>query len=277
MISTTQFLNTNMSKSNDFNLALQALEAANKINSIQVWVPSLGRNVEFTPITTGQQKAIIRSLVDNPVYQTNFILALYDIIKSNQRDATLDIDKLLISDKIAIAIQLRQNSVGDTVTVKVENRELKVWLTKVSFDKPTDEILATEVTDSGFTIKCTLPTISREAQLEKELRSKLTSSELSSYEDVRNVLADAYIGELAKHITCVKVGETEINVGVLNFSDAYNVIERLPATAVRGVVTYMENVQKYLATLRMFPALVDPSANAETVEITVDAAFFATK
>jgi hypothetical protein len=163
--------------------------------------------------------------------------------------------------------------VGDIVVIKENGKESTVVLPKIEYPKPADELLTATVKDLTYTITCAMPTISREAQLEKELRSKLTSSELNSYEDVRNVLADAYIGELAKHITHVSVGGTEIDVGTLGFANAYSVIERLPATAIKGVVTYMESIQKYLSTLRTFT----DNTTSERVEVTVDAAFFATK
>lgn len=270
----------------DFNSALKALEAANQNVGIPIWIPSLERTVQFGVITTGQQKNLIRALVDNPVYQTNYITAIYDIIKTNCRDVTVDIGSLPISDKVAIVIQLRQNSVGNDVIVHEETKEITVKLPDTKFPKAVDSLYTTSITAEEFNIDCRMPTIAREAQLEQENRSKIANSDIKSYDDVRNVLANAYIGELVKHIDTISFGTSKIYVGNLNFSDAYAVIEKIPSSVLRSVITYMESIQKYLVALKTFKgldtttmALKDIPSTTETVdtEITLDAAFFTSK
>lgn len=260
----------------NINELLTALKAVSKETGYQIWIPSLSKEVKFSDISTGQQKELIRALVDNPVYRTNFILSFFQILKDNCQDQTVDIGNLNILDKFAIAVQLRSLAFGDKVKVEVNDEPVMVDIKGDYKQKFTilDFPFSPIYDASGVSVQVTVPTIAREAQLEKELRTNLAKGSVESYEDVRNILADAYIGELAKYICKVNIGEQTINLDQLDFKSAYKVVEALPVALVKQVVGYLELTQQIIGKWATFPTVVDPT---NTVEITVDAAFFAGK
>lgn len=260
---------------------LSALKDINLTTGFNIWVPSLGRTVKFSDITTGQQKEMIRALVDNPVYRTNFIVALYNIIKNNCQD-TVNVDSFNLFDKFAIAVQLRQNAIGQNVKVEATDKTIQtVELNSVPAEEKfvVDPELLKEVTIShaGIELILKVPSIAREVQLENELRSKLSSSNIESYEDIRNVLADAYIGELAKYTHSIKIGEKVLGVGNLGFKQVYSIVETLPTQLVKQAINFLEDVQRALTSMATYKVLNFGLISDQHVEITLDAAFFAGK
>lgn len=262
------------------NELLKAIQEVNKNAGYSIWIPSLKKDVRFSDITTGQQKEMIRALVDNPVYRTNFIMAMYEIIKSNCQE-DIDINKLSIFDKIAIAIQLRRHSSGNLVKVEVDNVietvDLSAYDPKEKFTVNPELLKGKELEQNGIKVSLQIPTIYCEVQLETQLRAKLTKSNIESYDDVRNVLADAYVGELAKYITNVVVNGQGFMFDSTNFSNAYKVVEVLPTTLVRQAISYMEDVQRELTRFTTFSVVNIGLKTEQTVELSLDAAFFAGK
>jgi hypothetical protein len=260
---------------------LDAIDAANKQVGYDIWIPSLNKNIQFSGITTGQQKQMIRALVDNPIYRTNFIIAMYDIIKNNCIDKSVNVNDLFIDDKIAIALQLRNSSVGNIVKVQDGDVNYTVDLNNIDykskFTHSSDLFNQHEFKTDKFSVICQAPTILREVQLEKEVRIKLDSSKMETYEDVRNVLSDAYIGELAKHLSAVQVVDHGgINLTNVDFKTIYSVVEKLPTQLIKDVITYMEQIQQYVVSLTTIKGK-DDSGTEIDVEITIDAAFFTGK
>lgn len=261
----------------NINELLTALQAVSKESGYQIWIPSLKREVKFSDISTGQQKEMIRALVDNPVYRTNFILALHKILKDNCQDQ-IDIDTLTILDKVAIAVQIRAKSIGTKVKVETDAGQVTVDIADdyaKRFTFTTDPI-SNNFDFGDIQLSVREPTIGREVQLERELRSNLVKSTIENYDDVRNMLADAYVGELAKYITYVAVGDNKTDVTTLDFKQAYKVVEGLPATLVRKAIGYLEATQQVIATWLTFP-VIDKDSDLKEAEITIDATFFAGK
>lgn len=265
-------------KNNSVTELLAAINAANKQTGFDIWIPSLKKNVKFGDITTGQQKEMIRALVDNPVYRTNFILAFAELVLQNCQE-TIDIAGLSIFDKTAIVIQLRQKSTGNIVTIDTDGGKFKVDLSQVDpvtkFAVPDTFTKPVEVKHGVFSLTLTVPSINREARLEKELRSKLGKTVIESYDDVRNVIADAYIGEIAKYTTKLVVDTRHQELSQLSFKQVYEIVESLPAPLVRQAVAYLEQVQAELVKMTTFNGVGD-QGNLD-VQITLDAAFFAGK
>jgi hypothetical protein len=260
---------------------LDAIDTANKQVGYDIWIPSLNKNIQFSGITTGQQKQMIRALVDNPIYRTNFIIAMYDIIKNNCIDKSVDVCNLFIDDKIAIALQLRKFSIGNIV--KVQDADINYVVDLNSVDYKTKFVHSSDLFDEHtfktdkFSVVCKAPTILRELQLEKEVRTKLDSSKMETYEDVRNVLSDAYIGELAKHLSSLQViDHGEIELANADFKTVYSVVEKLPAQLVKDIIAYMEQLQQYVVSLTTVKGKDNNNTEVD-VEITIDAAFFTGK
>lgn len=257
---------------------LAALELANQTNGYDIWIPSLKRRVKFSEITTGQQKQLIRAVVDNPVYHTNFIIAIYEILMANCQDKTIDIGSLFVSDKLAIIIQLRIKSNGAVFNVDGVDVDLSSLDIESHFAHDAALFAESTVKVGPVTIQCVPPTIKTEYKLEKEMRAQIDNANIKSYEDIRNVVAEAYIGELAKHIKMVSIsydvhGDAKTwNSPASIFKELYTVVEALPASVARELAKYVESIQAHITKITTFK-----NVEGKEVELPIDAALFSVK
>lgn len=91
------------------------LKRINEINSKKIkpiYIPSLEREVGFKPLIIKHQKSILESSVDNMLFNSEFKVQSYNIIKEL---ATEDVIHLInVIDRDVILFQLRYHSIGNT-------------------------------------------------------------------------------------------------------------------------------------------------------------------
>lgn len=266
--------------SNNFNDILSVLDTINKEVSVLVYVPSLKREVKFKNISTGQQKNILKAAVDNPVFQTRFVIAYYNLVQENCLEK--DVVPLLTTiDSAAIALQLRVATSGANYILTQNNRKFAVNLQDViikikntSFDLAVDS-----VTETPFTVQVGLPLFIEQYNLEKQLREKTVNDQQVLNTQLTDTLGDAFVGEVSKFIKNINIfynnQEQQIDFTTLPFAKRHALLEKLPSTVVKGVMKYMEKyvtLQKDLLTV----AGIDTETNEvnDDLTITVDSALF---
>lgn len=269
---------------------LNLIDRVNEVFSYEVWVPSLKRNVMFREINTNQQKRLIKAIIDSPVYNTEFIFALRQIIKENCAEKEIDTDKLSILDKLMIAMKMRSVSVGDVLELKIPIGEGKeplrrgVSLTKLLDDlKNNVNIPVVEVfTDENnvYELKCSIPTILNEYKLEHELRENSESREIKDYDELRQSIGSVFVGEIAKYVNELSIAEkdkkTKIDLDNLSFKNRIALLEKLPEKVTKNVVKYIEKVKKELDKVTLVKVNIgtedEPQIKEETFAI--DGSFF---
>ena len=90
---------------------LKKLEKINK-DAIKIYVPSIKKSIETTPLTLKQQKDLISSALDGLRGALNFNKTLNDIIIKNTGNKDLK-----IYDKFPFIINLRRQSLGNKVKI----------------------------------------------------------------------------------------------------------------------------------------------------------------
>ena len=218
-------------------------------------IPSLKKDVPFNEINTSQQKRLVKSVLDSPVYNTEFIYTFREILKENCQDPSVDIDNLTIIDKLVLALGLRMKSVGDKIEVDVqtkngENVSAGLEIPKIlqmALDNLTD-IAPKTIEDPFFIIECSVPTIGIEYKLEKELRNKITNIEIEDMEELRKTVGDAFIGEVVKYISKITVKLPDGNIPVdwnkFNFTERIKVVETFKTGLLKSVLDYINTVRR---------------------------------
>lgn len=90
------------------------LSRLDKINSKKlksVYVPSLEKHVDFKPFTIKHQKQLLESSIDNVLFNIQFKLASYEIIKELSTENIVDLINII--DRDVIFFQLRYHSIGE--------------------------------------------------------------------------------------------------------------------------------------------------------------------
>lgn len=253
----------------------------------EVYIPSLRRNVMFKELNTSQQKRLIKSLVDSPIYNTQFNFAIYNIIKENCAES-IDINQLTLLDKLFICIVMRSYSIGDALELSIthDGQELRrgISLAKIieNIKPQLINIESKTFTDEKgvLSINCNIPTIETEYKLETELREKMEKANIENMEALRETIGNAFIIELAKYCTdlSIKNGSqvVDIHLNNLTFENRMTLLERLPIKLVEKVINRISEIKAELdkVTLIRFDDLKDDKGSPIEKRLTIDGDFF---
>lgn len=275
----------------DFNSFINALDQVNKDKySFHIFIPSLQRDVPFLQITTSQQKTIIKSIIDSQVYNTEFIFAVYNIIKTNCIDKSIDVNTLTLLDKICIIMNLRCKSISNKYQMQVDKDGIEG-----TFEIDLDELVERckqlpnfpnkTLTHENYILNLRPPTIGMEYKIERDIRSKSGKSkdqEVTTPEQLREVVGEAFITELIKYVQQVEVVTEESNMKIdfdnLSCKDAQKVLERLPVKTIEHVLKYAEGFNTLSSNILKIQVPAIDSETKETIfqdqEIPVNGNFF---
>lgn len=254
---------------------LQLLKALDQTNSFEVFLPSLQRSVPFKQLNTEQLKRILKTVIDSPIHNTEFVTTFNSIIKDNILDKSVNVDNLNIFDKTLILIKTRIESISSEYTFNLNDEEknqledFKINLGSIydSFVRTTPGYSAETIKSGECELLVTLPTLQIENKIEKELY-KNVKLEITTPEELRNTIGETFINELTKYIASIKINEALIDLNQHNFKTRIKLVEQLPTTCINGVLKYIENYKTFLKPL------ITHSKNGIEKDIPQDATLF---
>lgn len=265
--------------SNSFNDIITVLDAINKENTVSVYLPSLKKEVPFKNFTTGQQKLFLKSAIDNPVFQTRFILATHALVTENCIDKQI-LPKLTVFDSVAILLQLRVKTYGEYFETTVDGQDYKVNLDDIIQKiKGIDVPAADTITDAPFSIDVGVPTLFDQFALEKQLREKTLTDDQLLNANINDTLGEAFIGEISKYIKEIRItvnGEEQVlNYSGLNFTKKHQVLEKIPSTVVKKIITYVEKVTSLQKEITVVHGIKTIDGVGKDIELPINSALFA--
>lgn len=265
----------------NFNDIVSILDSLNQENTLSFYLPSLKREVKFRGINTGQQKTLLKASVDNPVFQTRFVISVYNIIVENCQEKEI-LNSLTIIDVLAILLQYRVNLYGNKFIVKSEDKNYSVNLQSSIDTLKSVELPPSEKFESnGVTIQVGMPTLNEQYQLEKQIREKtLSDKDLINPNNINigDTIGDAFIGEVSKYIkdiTIEKDGKTHnLNYKDLSFIKKFAVLEKIPTTTVKQILSYIVKVTTLQKQITQVEGVEESTNKVETVTIPMDSGLF---
>lgn len=268
-----------MSNNENIQNVLQILKELDKSNSFEVYLPSLQKTALFKQLNTEQLKKLLKTVIDSPIHNTEFITTFNSIIKENILDESINVEELNIFDKLLILIKTRIESISPEYTFSLTEEEIAdtglaeksftVNLTN-SYNSFVEKLPVFEkeiIKSNTYEITTSLPTLQTENKLEKELYKNI-KLEITTPDELRNTIGDTFINELTKYISELKVGDTAIDLNTLTFKNRIKIVEQLPTSAINSVLKYVE---RYKNTIK---PLVTYSKNNLEKDIPQDATFF---
>lgn len=270
-------------KTGTINDVLDILNRAQESFGYEIFIPSLQKNVMFRQINTNQQKRLLKSIIDNPAYNTEFIFTFKQIIEENCIEK-IDFNQLTIYDKLIIALTMRSMSIGDDyeVTFTTDNNQTAnlVLSLKALCDKALSEINITSTTISDeqgkIQIKCDIPTIWEEYKLENELHKNVKTN-IKTDSELRETIGEVFINEIVKYIRALEIKNEkdeiiEIDMQTMTFKERIKIIDNLGAKLTKEILKYMKTVNEEFAKV----TIVKLDHNGKTYEerLKIDAGFF---
>ena len=251
-----------MSTSLDVKDILSLIKDLDNNTNFNLYIPSLQKEIGFKQLTTEQLKRILKTVIDSPIYNTEFTLTLNSIIKENCLDKEINTENFTVYDKMLILFKTRIESISTELTLNFTDEEkdqfkgiedskvinlaehFNSFIEKnISFQEETFEL-------NKCILVCNLPTIQTENKLEKELH-KNTKLEVSTTEELRNIVGETFINELVKYISQITVNEKTIDLIALPFKTRINIIESRTETLERKVNYYEETILYYINPIKI--------------------------
>lgn len=221
-------------------------------------------------LTTNQLKQIIKSVVDSPLTQFSFNTACTNVFK--QSLVILPIQPLNVLDRLLFLIQTRIYSLSPITTLNINGNDIKVdfkeILSKLSQKiKDNRSILGlTTATEDQITIGFGIALLEAEHQLNEELYKDF-NPDTNNLEELRSLLGETFIHEIAKTVQTITIGEKTLNLSTISFKNRIEAIESLPASLIQKVIEYIEKYKE----------IVNECLTVDGHLITLDASLFSVR
>ena len=234
---------------------LKKLEKLNK-DTIKIYVPSIKKSIETTPLTLKQQKDLISSALDGLRGALNFSKTLNDIIINNTGNKDFK-----IYDKFPFIINLRRQSLGNKVKVDKKIIDLDDVISNIKNTpfKIKDEHIVTLKT---LTVHLRVPTLSEESIITSK-----GEQDVNPKDDVtKEGIGTLYMLEIIKYIDKLVIEDEEIDFNKIRINDRIKLIEELPLVMYNELADYIDTINQYLTDILTIDETVVP----------IDARFFDT-
>jgi thiol-disulfide isomerase/thioredoxin len=275
-------------KQGNINDLIKIINKANDNFSYEIYIPSLEKNVLFREINTAQQKKLVKSIIDSPVFNTEFIFALKSIIEENCADNTVNVNELTIYDKLLIAINMRIYSISDDLIINLNcpdcdkeypmNIKLSELLNNVKEQINIELTKTIQDETKTFTVFCEIPTIATEYNLENEFRRN-TKIEVKDEQELRETIGNVFIGELVKYISKIDIKDgdksIELNLNTMKFKDRIKLIETLNVKLLKQIVDYISSIKEQFDKIYMVKTKCDCEKSTDLQQrFSIDSNFF---
>lgn len=208
--------------------------------------------VKFKTLTTLQLKELVKTAVDSPLTQSVFNSTATKIFKDSLVSIPANVEFTIV-DRLLFLIETRIQSISPTKKVKIEDKEVDIdykllWKGLHESIKANIDLFAPVTSTSGtLTITYGVPLIDTEVQLEEEIY-KNVEIKIDTADELRKVVGEAFIHEIAKAIHTITIGETNVELSQTPFKSRLKVVESLPASIIQQVVEYIEQYKNIINT-----------------------------
>jgi hypothetical protein len=212
--------------------------------------------VKFKSLTTVQLKELVKTAVDSPLTQSVFNCTATKVFKESILSAPSNI-QFNVVDRLLFLLETRIQTISPTKTIKNENKQIDSLKSSLK----TNATLFAPSTSKTNKISITygVGLIDTEVQIEEEIY-KNVEVKIDNVEELRKIVGEAFINEIAKSIHSVTIEDKTINLSQVSFKKRLKIVETLPASLIQKVVEYVEaykNVVNAALTVKEFTIPID--------------------
>lgn len=221
--------------SNNIDSFLSQLDSLSKTETVDVFVPSLQKNVSFKLFSVGQQKELIRTAltgVDGAIKAS--IIFSEIILKNCQEDVTISLE-----DKGAILIALRKATIGNTLSIEDQEYDLNTLPSKIKALKPRFKKLKF----NGFELKASIPSFEDDKSVAE--KALLDISKLKDNKKKVDSVDILLTYEILKYIDTITGPDTDITFKDLNLYERKKIISNLPLKVNNDIIAFIASVTEY--------------------------------
>lgn len=226
-----------------------------------------GTVVKCKSLTTAQLKDLIKTVVDSPLTQAAFNTTASKIFKDSLIDTPAC--SLNIVDRLLFILETRIQSVSRTTIIEQEDKQIAINFEDIknklltSLRQNSNLFVSSEATDGKITVTFGVALLDTETQLNDEIYRNL-SVDVNNVDQLRKVLGEAFINEIAKSINTVTIGDKTFDFSGVTFKSRIKTVESLPASLIQKVIEYIEKYKK----------VIDESLTVEGYTVPIDSSLF---
>jgi hypothetical protein len=232
--------------------------------------------IKIKPLTALNLKDLVESVVDSPVTQSLFSSTINKIFKNSVSSETvIEYNSLNYIDKVIFAINTRILSLSSILKVTEETEQFEVDLNEIknrltNFVNHNPNVFRDQsVASDSCEITYGIPLLFIEDQINTEHNKNKTEKQTETPEQLRKVLGEAFINEIAKTIKSIKIKEKTIDLSAVPFKTRVQMIESLSASLLSDVIRFIETYKKMLDE-----CLSVQKANGQNYMVNIDGSLF---
>ena len=261
-----------------FDNILSDIEAVSNETVEEYSLVSSDKKIKFKPLTLGQQSRVLTDTITTEGARLDTNIKLNEVIVENCQDGS----ELKAIDREYILLQMKRGLTGSKLTVFIDDDnpvevDLDIHLDnckKLIKEMKIEQVFVVDVDDIKVT--CRLPSLERDTEIiryNQELFQNVDVEQTTENQATANAINLAYLGELAKHINTVSVGESIIDfASQLTIEQQYKVLENLPYNITSEISKYIASVTENINKLILYthetetPIAIEVSAQIFSVE-----------
>ena len=244
---------------------LKQLDDLNKQSGIDVFIPSLQRTVKFKALTLLQQKELLKSSIEETLTKLTFIVSFYNIIRDNILD-TIDINKLYVFDRTAIALALRTASLDNKYSIDDNIIDLTNVVANIQTINVLPTVLNSTINYQNLSIDLEVPHLDVDKDISNTILTKIKTVKP---DDIKTVVSELFIHEILKYIKNVTfksdTGDSTINFNSLNVENKLAIAGKFPTTVTTQILEFIKAYRDF----------ENQYTRVDETNIEVDGSFFA--
>ncbi len=221
---------------------LERLKEINASKGENIFLPSLGKKVKFSPFTLKQQKDLLSKLPDDSSGVLSFNNNFNSIIIDNCMEE-ISLDSLNSFDRLSVIIHYRISAVGgmiDKNDKKINLNSLLKSIESANFEKLFQE---KEIKNASFKAIVKIPTLSYDQKINVSTTLKLKKTTKQ-----QEIIAEMFVAEVLKYITSVTItDDPDITMDMYqsSYDEKIKVIEQLPNNFTKKIFTFISTVKLF--------------------------------
>jgi hypothetical protein len=238
------------------NNVLNFLKELNTTSTFTVVIPSTNQELIFKQLNTEQLKQILETIADTTIFNNNFNVTFYKILKANILTQGVNVDDFTIYDAQYIALYMRINSLSEKYTVYFTQDEVQAYelfgnkheilLKEVVDSKKLTDLQEHVVSENNISITCKVPTLRDENDFIKHFTGKLKTL---VNQEIETVVGEIFLYEIVKSIKNITINNTVTEFPALTFNDRVEIVKQLPTLITSKIITYIEKYKQALYDL----------------------------
>jgi hypothetical protein len=226
--------------SNNVNDILKQLDALNESSGIDIYIPSLKKNVKFKNLNLKQQKEILKSSIDETLTKLSFVVKFFSIIKENVID-DINVDNLYIFDRLLIAIAFRANGLDANYATDGKTINLFDVLKQAQTIDSNLIPLNAIIDEQNFSVHLEVPHLIVDSTVNSAAIAKLKTTQ---EKDVKTLVGELFVHEIVKFIKKIvfkaESGDTTVVFADLKVSDKITIIEKISSTTTNKILEFIK-------------------------------------